>query len=310
MTTLRAATFADLPAVLALWQDADAHPSTTDDLVSVQQLVAHDPEALLVAVDGDRVVGSVVAGWNGWRGSIYRLAVAPAHRRSGLGSRLVAAAQQRLAARGAARLDAIVVSDDAQAAAFWGATGWEPQAQRSRFVRNLEGRGADDLAHRIGARCLVTGEFTLRSGQQATTYFDKFQFQADPALLREVAARLAVLVPADTEVLAGIELGGIPVATALSFATGLPVCMVRKQAKAYGTGKLAEGPDLTGKRVLVVEDVITTGGQVVMSTGDLRALGATVDTVLCVIDRSEGNHPLLTEAGLSLVSLFTADEVA
>jgi orotate phosphoribosyltransferase len=169
---------------------------------------------------------------------------------------------------------------------------------------------AMNLAQQIGARCRLTGEFTLRSGQQATTYFDKFQFQADPVLLQEIAARLAALVPADTEVLAGIELGGIPVATALSFATGLPVCMVRKHAKTYGTGKLAEGPDLGGKRVLVVEDVITTGGQVVTSTGDLRALGATVDTVLCVIDRSEGNHPLLTEAGLSLVSLFTADEVA
>jgi ribosomal protein S18 acetylase RimI-like enzyme len=137
MITLRPALIADLPDVLALWREADAHPSATDDLASVQQLVTHDAVALLVAVDADRVVGSIVAGWNGWRGSIYRLAVAPSHRRRGLGSQLVAAARDTLAARGATRLDAIVVSDDAQAMAFWARSGWELQEQRSRFVLNL-----------------------------------------------------------------------------------------------------------------------------------------------------------------------------
>ena len=133
---IRTAGTADLPAVLALWSEAEAHPSHTDDLASLEALVARDAGALLVACDGDRVVGSVIAGWDGWRGTIYRLAVAPSHRRAGLGDRLVTAALQRLEAVGARRTSAIVVSDDVQAMAFWRASGWEQQVERARFVRN------------------------------------------------------------------------------------------------------------------------------------------------------------------------------
>jgi ribosomal protein S18 acetylase RimI-like enzyme len=136
MSNIRAATAADVAAVLELWSEADAHPSVTDDLASLEALVVHDPGALLVAVDGERVIGSIVAGWDGWRGSIYRLAVAPSHRRAGLGRRLVAAAQDRLAGVGARRASAIVVSDDAQAMAFWHESGWEQQDERARFVWN------------------------------------------------------------------------------------------------------------------------------------------------------------------------------
>ena len=96
------------------------------------------------------------------------------------------------------------------------------------------------------------------------------------------------LIPADTELLAGLELGGVPVATALSLATGIPAVFVRKQAKAYGTAKLAEGPTVDARRLLVVEDVVTSGGQIVESVGQLRALGATITTAVCVIDRQQG----------------------
>ena len=166
-----------------------------------------------------------------------------------------------------------------------------------------------DLAQRVSQRCRLIGEFTLRSGQTASTYFDKYLFEGDPGILRDVAELMVPLVPSDAEVLAGLELGGVPVATALSLATGLPAAFVRKAAKSYGTAKLAEGTDIEGRRVLVVEDVITTGGQVVASTEDLRTRGAVVNEVLCVIDRSEGNHRRLDDASLSVRALFTRSDL-
>ena len=108
-------------------------------------------------------------------------------------------------------------------------------------------------------------------------YFDKYRFESDPLLLREIAEALAPLVPDGTEVLAGLELGGVPLAVALSQVTGLPTLFVRKEAKTYGTCQLAEGGEIDGKQVTVVEDVVTSGGQVVLSCGDLRDRGAVVD---------------------------------
>jgi orotate phosphoribosyltransferase len=168
---------------------------------------------------------------------------------------------------------------------------------------------SSSLARRIGERCRLRGEFTLRSGQVSTTYFDKYLFEGDPRLLREIADGLVGLVPDGTEVLAGLELGGVPVATALSLATGIPAVFVRKEAKGYGTAKLAEGSEIDGRRVLVVEDVITTGGQVAQSTQALRVCGAEVDAVLCVIDRSGGLHAPLDTLGCSLIALFTSAEL-
>jgi orotate phosphoribosyltransferase len=141
------------------------------------------------------------------------------------------------------------------------------------------------LANRVYDAAHLTGTFTLRSGQTSTEYFDKYRFEADPVLLADIAAALVPLLPADTEVLAGLELGGVPIATALSLQTGISAAFVRKEAKTYGTAQLAEGADIVGKRVTVIEDVITTGGQVVISTGQLRDLGAIVDHVVC--DRSQ-----------------------
>jgi ribosomal protein S18 acetylase RimI-like enzyme len=132
---IRPGTEDDLHAVLKLWQVAETEPTHTDDLASLQQLVASDPEALLVAQAGDDLVGSVIAGWDGWRGSIYRLAVAPAHRRRGLAGELVRAAVTRLGQAGAVRLQAIVVENDDRAMGFWSNSGWVRQAQRVRFVK-------------------------------------------------------------------------------------------------------------------------------------------------------------------------------
>jgi ribosomal protein S18 acetylase RimI-like enzyme len=134
-STTRLATAADLTAVLALWSEAGAEPSHTDDIKNLEQLIAHDPGALIVVEDDGRIVGSVIAAWDGWRGSVYRLVVAPTHRRIGLGLGLLAEADRRLSELGAVRLHAIVVEEDTPATGFWRSTGWECQLGRQRFVK-------------------------------------------------------------------------------------------------------------------------------------------------------------------------------
>ena len=163
----------------------------------------------------------------------------------------------------------------------------------------------DSLAADIDACCRLTGEFTLRSGQVATEYFDKYLFEADPLLLARVAREMIQLVPQDTELLAGLELGGIPIATSISGILGMPTLFVRKEAKVYGTAKLIEGPDFAGKRVTIIEDVITTGGAVRDAVTALREAGATVEVVVCAIDRSpEGENPL-ADVGLEVRAVLT-----
>jgi orotate phosphoribosyltransferase len=166
-----------------------------------------------------------------------------------------------------------------------------------------------DLARRVYDTAHLTGEFTLRSGQVSNEYFDKYLFEAEPTLLRDIAEAMAPMVPADTEVLAGLELGGIPIVTMLSQVTGLPALFVRKEAKAYGTCRLAEGGEVEGRNLVVVEDVVTTGGQVLLSCADLRARGAVVDTVLCVIDRQAGGPEAFAVEGLALRALFTMSQL-
>jgi orotate phosphoribosyltransferase len=161
-----------------------------------------------------------------------------------------------------------------------------------------------ELAKRVVEVSLRRGEFKLRSGQTSNVYFDKYQFEAVPELLKEIARQMVALIPAGTEVLAGLELGGVPVATALSFETGLPVAFVRKERKSYGTCLIAEGAALKGKRVCIVEDVITTGGAVIDSAQELRNEGALLDTVLSVIFRGDGKDKL-AEVGLTRVSLLS-----
>jgi orotate phosphoribosyltransferase len=173
----------------------------------------------------------------------------------------------------------------------------------------MPGMDRATLAAAVVDRAHLTGEFLLRSGAVSHQYFDKYRFEAEPALLRALAEALAPLVPKETEVLAGLELGGVPLAVALGQVTGLPTAFVRKAAKPYGTRKVAEGADVEGRRVLVIEDVVTSGGQVVASTGDLRALGADVRHALCVIDRQAGGPEALAEIGIELRALFTMDEL-
>jgi ribosomal protein S18 acetylase RimI-like enzyme len=124
-------------AVLDVWRRADAEPTITDDAESVRALLRRDPDALLVVEAGGGLIGTVIAAWNGWRGSVYRLAVVPEHRRRGVARALVGAAERRLTERGARRIDAIVAPSRPDAMAFWAALGFQRQADRTRFIRNV-----------------------------------------------------------------------------------------------------------------------------------------------------------------------------
>lgn len=137
-TQLRPATFDDIPGVLAFWRQT-AEPTSTDSADGLAGLLHHAPGALIVAeVDGG-IVGTVIAGWDGWRGAVYRLAVAAEHRSEGLGRALLRAAEDRLEALGARRLHAIVVGSNATGVAFWDASDWAPQAGQLRYAKGVAG---------------------------------------------------------------------------------------------------------------------------------------------------------------------------
>jgi len=166
-----------------------------------------------------------------------------------------------------------------------------------------------ELGARIYDRVRLSGEFRLRSGAESDEYFDKYRFESDPRLLREVAAGLLALLPEGVEVLAGLELGGVPLAVVASQVSGLPTVFVRKTAKTYGTCRLAEGGDIAGRRIAVIEDVVTSGGQVIESCRELRNQQAEIATVLCVIDREAGGREGLAAEGLDLRPLFTMNQL-
>jgi len=162
-----------------------------------------------------------------------------------------------------------------------------------------------ELAQNIYQICHLKGDFLLRSGQRSHEYFDKYRFESQPLILKEIANQMKSLIPAETEVLAALEMGGLPIGTALSLVTDLPCVFVRKLAKNYGTCRLAEGLDIKNKKVCIIEDVITSGGQVLTSVADLRKLGAQIENVLCVIHRGGAlAEAKLKEVGLRLHPLF------
>jgi orotate phosphoribosyltransferase len=165
------------------------------------------------------------------------------------------------------------------------------------------------LARRIYATAHITGTFTLRSGVVSNEYFDKYLFEANPQLLADIAEGIAPLVPHGIETLAGLELGGVPIATMLSQVNRLPVCFVRKEAKTYGTCKIAEGADVDGKRLCIIEDVVTSGGAILDAATELRVRGAILGPVICVIDRESGGKEKLAVEGLELFPLYTMSEL-
>jgi orotate phosphoribosyltransferase len=166
-----------------------------------------------------------------------------------------------------------------------------------------------ELAKRIKAASYLTGKFKLRSGKTSSFYWDKYRFESDPILLCAIVAELQKLLPSSFDKLAGLELGGVPLATGLSFNTGKPCLYVRKEAKTYGTCNLVEGGFQTGETALAIEDVVTTAGQIRTSVGQMRELGLKIEHAFCVIDRESGGRENLAEINCSLRSVFTLTEL-
>ncbi len=160
------------------------------------------------------------------------------------------------------------------------------------------------LARDLVAASYLKGEFILRSGKRSNRYFDKFLFETDPALLRRLGRHLARLVPPETQRLAAPELGAVLLGGAVSMETGLPLLLVRKEPKGYGTSKQIEGRFEPGDRVTVIEDVVTTGGDSLRSAQVLHAAGADVIHLVVVLDRGEGGEESIRSAGIPYSPLF------
>ncbi len=171
-------------------------------------------------------------------------------------------------------------------------------------MTNSDSGPLSDLAQRIANVATLEGEFLLRSGQKANRYFDKYRFEGDPSLLKPLATRMSALLPPETEIVAGLELGGVPLATAISLETGLPAAFIRKEAKSYGTCRAIEGQDIVGKKITFIEDVITTGGAVADAYHLARAEGADVLAVVCAIWRGDGEPKINDVDALSVHPVF------
>ena len=167
-----------------------------------------------------------------------------------------------------------------------------------------------DLACRVHAAAHLVGSFTLNSGEESAHYFDKYQLTSDPALLADLAQAMLPLVDPDVQLLAGLEMGAIPLATALSRLTHLRTVFVRKRRENHGTKKLAEGPDIEGKRLLIIEDVVSSGGQIAAAVDALRQDGAQVEHAIAILDREAGAPARLEGLGVRFHALFTAGGLA
>ncbi|MER5783972.1 phosphoribosyltransferase family protein [Streptomyces mobaraensis] len=161
------------------------------------------------------------------------------------------------------------------------------------------------LAARLAATACVTDAFTLADGQVLDSYFDEYRLAADPQLLHDVADAMSASVPEGAEVLAGVELGGVPLVVALSAATGLPAAFLRRTPKRYGSRRQVEGAVVGGRHVVLVDDVVRSGGQLLAMARTLRIAGAHVADALCVLERPLGGRLLLDGNGIALGSLLT-----
>jgi len=164
----------------------------------------------------------------------------------------------------------------------------------------------------IREHALLEGDFVLRSGKRSSYYLDKYRFETVPGLLEPIGARLAAraaeLEP-DAQRLAGPELGAVALAAAASLASGKPFLIVRSKAKEYGTANQLEGAYEAGDRVILIEDVVTSGGAAADAVRALRQSALECRTAICVIDREEGGADALARLGVRLYPLFRAAEI-
>jgi orotate phosphoribosyltransferase len=167
----------------------------------------------------------------------------------------------------------------------------------------------ETLGRELVKASYLKGDFVLRSGKRSNRYFDKFRFETDPILLRKLGRHLAALVPKETQRLAAPELGAVLLGGAVSMETGLPLVLVRKEPKGYGTSKQIEGLFDPGDRMTVIEDVVTTGGDSLRSAQVLREAGANVIHLIVVLDRGEGGEDNIRNAGIPYTPLFRVQDL-
>ena len=165
------------------------------------------------------------------------------------------------------------------------------------------------LAKRIAEVALLRGEFTLRSGRKSNYYLDKYLFETQPDVLAALGKLFAEKVTPDVQRLAGAELGAVALAAAASMSSGKPFVIIRNQKKDYGTSKLVEGKIEPSDRVMIVEDVLTTGGQVIEAAKSIEGVDGKVVKIVAVIDRLEGARENIESAGYTFESLFTTKDL-
>lgn len=163
----------------------------------------------------------------------------------------------------------------------------------------------EQLWEAIRSTALRRGEFQLPDGSVLHEYFDEYALASDPVLLRRVAEAMTSLLPPGTEVLVGIELGGVALAVALSAASGVPAAFVRRTRKSYGTRQQVEGCSVRDRTVVLVDDVVRTGTQLIEAATILRREAASVGGAVCVIDRALGADTKLAAVGVGLRTLVT-----
>jgi len=167
----------------------------------------------------------------------------------------------------------------------------------------------EQLLKRIKETAYLEGDFTLRSGKKSKYYLDKYLFETCPDILRALAVEFAKFVTDDVTLIAGAELGGVALAAATAMESGKNWIIVRNSKKSYGTSKMVEGVLEAGDVVLLVEDIATTGGQVIEAARIITEAGATIKKIVCVIDRKQGAGENITAAGYDFDSIMTKDDL-
>jgi orotate phosphoribosyltransferase len=166
-----------------------------------------------------------------------------------------------------------------------------------------------ELIKRIKETAYLEGNFVLRSGNRSKYYLDKYLFETCPDILRALGKEFAGRMTDDVTLIAGAELGGVALAASTAMATGKNWVIIRNSKKGYGTGKMVEGVLKADDVVLLVEDIATTGGQVLEAAKIITEAGATVEKIVCVIDRKQGAEENIIRAGFKFESILTKDDL-
>lgn len=165
------------------------------------------------------------------------------------------------------------------------------------------------LAQRVKQTAYLEGDFTLRSGKKSKYYLDKYLFETCPDILAALGQEFAKYITPDVTLIAGAELGGVALAASTAMASGKNWIIVRNSKKGYGTGKLVEGILKPGDVVLLVEDIATTGGQVLEAAKVITEAGAKVKEIVAVIDRKQGASENISAAGYKFEAILTKDDL-